>query len=1383
MAQEELTGSSKLIDAQASVLASVGETYLAPAQPTAAPSLNLDFGASVQSGFQDISTINSVGLAVADVANSPMVRGIDVEYIQNREEMIAGNEPLAASLAELQTLSKTSHGASQLLDDYYKATSFREAQYILGERWAQQKEIERLARGDADNIGYTLGAIAALGLDAAAYFAIGSVTLGAGTVAGAATSAARLSTVASRAAAAGAIDATIDSVARNQWDKSFTGTDALINIGLGAVASGALATGATAGFRKWQSRTVNRVNIEDNAARALDELEVNARLSNGESIGAAKVGETGEVLDEVSTQQVSSMTTGGKLSPDILVGPKQKAKRRVDMAGSEGTPLGVTRAGQIYNRLWNLSGTTDQARAHLKSTRTVESHMVLLRDNLRMLRTKVDDLDTKFVRENYARRALTLGLTRAAPDRNVRRNQADMLMVAESNLTTATKDVGDWEAKVNKTAINIATAKEGTDTAKLKKQMAYEQKRMASAAKTQELAQRAIPEVNENIRSQALTDGVDAEKYAAHIRAMGDLDNGWYKEMGDTAKELGLLKMDEVPTGHRPQQWNPEAIMAYESEFRGILYTTMLSNPDGAYLLKVAKDAGLEIPDDVVDTLDMNTLAKMDLDTAARAQEEWHDAVIEAAEDEAVNLIRAAEWKHSDAFGPAFNRVQEEHFFKAEELQAKAQVHIDEITDFRRSITDEDLGSTEVTSSIDELVHKITKLEYEAEGFRTKASDMEKLRGDSLKMEDFVRDNKQMLSGTPHTPAKIDAKLARKRASASKRADAKISKVDVKERIDDVISNLTGQRAINPFETEDITQTVTALKDRTINLTGLHHDQSVQRFLRQGADDILQGYGESVGIQKALHLGFGDVLRDSGHLKEGDIHISDALRKYLKDAYRADIKNADTPQAKEMLEGEFKRDDKLLTSALQEFTRADRAKQYATESGAGWDRASGIVGSLLSMTLLNRAVLSSLGDLSVMASGSGRSVNPVTRVFGHLLADTFSGGGDKTLKNMDMRQWVSVRGTQVLDQAEFGNKYDSDIAPYYVGAGTKLRSIELKVQEMNTVAQWLNMSSPYDLFVRKVVGSMSGHFIREDAVKGWDSLGRGVQEAYARAGMSKQDLEAFKVLTKAMGTIKDGFNRLPNTSEWGKKAVVQGRDGSMRVVDLDGPVPSNGISGTSLRETYLNGLNRMASQMKLDPSIGDRPFFHRHPAGRLFTQFQSFVYAAGERWVWPMVQELKMNPASARYVMALVMSIGLSSLNIAARDQLDGRDSSTLRLLRGEGSGEDTWVAISSAIRRSPLMLGMLTQVVEASQQSVGRLVNESAGVSVFAPESVKYRHGQGWGGILLGPLGGTVTRVGNNVTRLADGKVEEGLTGLSKMTPLLGSIYMQLLLQYMTNQ
>lgn len=1334
------------------LLTPFASTQVKPALPTPeAP--GRDFGSSFGTGLEDFSAGMSVYNALGELG-AIKTNSIDPDYVANRDSLIKEDQELSGRFAAIEKAAKFDHGAAELLNGYYSATNMDVARDILVRQWDHLQDIQRRAKEDG-GLGYWLGAAAGLGLDLAV---LAPLTGGAGVVA----TGTRGLSLMQRGAAIAATDATIDSIARNEWDKSFTFNDAMLSIGLSSVVGGAL--GKTVDLYK--GRQVNRATLERGLADALDKMEADALAKTGDSAGAARADEFAEPLDAVSTNEVANLDAFGSdnIAVRVFTSPKQKAKALIDTVVDPLANTGKTVAARVMNRVYSLTGQTDQYARGIKSSQTMEDGMRLMRDELRAHRVQIEDLDKKLVRDLYGKGSLARLMKMGVPDRNVRRSQADQLMVSRANLSKAQDDMVKLEDKIKEAS---KPPKEGADPKAAKRKLKYLESKRAGIAKRVERAERGVKETTEKVRAQARDDGIDADAYLRGIEGIGTLDNDYFLKVGQRAQAVGLLpKNQEIRPGYRMQSWNPEAIKAYETEFRGLLYTTLFDSPQPEFIAKYTKDA---------DNLD--DVFAMDPALAEKIQQEWSDAVIELAEEEAGILMRAAEWKYSSAFDDAFHELMADHYTRAQRYLEDAEALHAELDEIRWTVNGPDYKSPEVTARVNRLVFAINRKEHAASLRMQKHDHMKTLLGQSIEMEDFIRSNLKDARGAGIKVSNIDRNLKTAGTKAGKRVEEAVAKNDVRKIVDDIVESVVGQRSVNPFEAEDFVQTSKHFKARGLDLTGFHHMDSVQKLMNQGSDDMLHGYAESVGIQVQLEDKFGALMRAEGKLKEGDHHVADALVRYVDDAFAAELKllKPDSPEHLKLLK-ERKRTMALVEGSLQEFTRADRARQLSTEVGAGVDRGVGMVSTLLSMTLLNRAVLSALGDLQSMASGSGRFVMPIVpmmkqmgRVFG------------SDLKDADLAQWVAVRGSSVLDQAEFGNRFDPDMTPHYAGAGTHLRSMQLKLEDANVYAQWANMSTPWTLFVRKVVGTEAAGFIRKDAAKGWDSLSDGVRVAYANAGIDKADLMAIHALTKEFGTIKDGLTKFANTSKWDTKYVVKQADGSLKVVDAKGPLPTQAIHGRTIRETYMNGINRLAAQMHLDPAIGDRPFWFRHPLGRLFSAFQSFTYAAAERFVWPMVQDLRMNHIQSRYLYAMMMGIGLSSINLGARDVLDGKDSATLRMLRGEADAEDTWAALQSAIRRSPLMVGQLAQMMEAAQNIGGRTINDLADFPVFPEESVRFRHGQGLVGT-LGPLPGTMARVGNIATKFADGQYEEGLTGMSKMTPLIGTIYGQLLLQRMMN-
>ena len=95
------------------------------------------------------------------------------------------------------------------------------------------------------------------------------------------------------------------------------------------------------------------------------------------------------------------------------------------------------------------------------------------------------------------------------------------------------------------------------------------------------------------------------------------------------------------------------------------------------------------------------------------------------------------------------------------------------------------------------------------------------------------------------------------------------------------------------------------------------------------------------------------------------------------------------------------------------------------------------------------------------------------------------------------------------------------------------------------------------------------------------------------------------------------------------------------------------------------------------PGVGDLPFFMSRPMGALLLQFQSFAFAAVNRYLRPLVQQ-----HDAYAAMNLVFGMGLGGLGYAARQVLKGEDGITKLEEQIEDSPQDLFY---EALTRSPL--------------------------------------------------------------------------------------------------
>ena len=438
------------------ILTPFASTQIKPAEPLLDSKPERDFGSSFVTGFEDFSAGMSVYNALGELG-SIKTNSIDYEYVVNRDSIIEEDPELSSRLKAIEKASELDHGAAELLTGYYSATNMDVARDILVRQWDHLQDIQRRAREDG-GLGYWLGGAVGLGVD---FGVLAPITGGAGLIA----TGTRALSIAQRGAAIAVVDSTIDSIARNQWDKSFTVNDAMLAAGLSS------AVGGTLGkiVEKLQARRINRVNLEKGLAEALDDIEADARVKNGDSAGAAHVDDFVEPLDEVSTTQVANLDALG--SDNVVVrmftSPKQKAKALVDSVVDPLANTGKTVAARVMNRFYSLTGQTDQYARGIKSSQTVEDGTRLMLDELRLHRTQIEDLDKKLVRDLYGKGALARLIKVGVPDRNVRRSQADQLMVARDNLQKAQDDLTKLDDQIK----NTSKPAKGDDPAVTSKRM------------------------------------------------------------------------------------------------------------------------------------------------------------------------------------------------------------------------------------------------------------------------------------------------------------------------------------------------------------------------------------------------------------------------------------------------------------------------------------------------------------------------------------------------------------------------------------------------------------------------------------------------------------------------------------------------------------------------------------------------------------------------------------------------------------------------------------------------------------------------------------------------------------------------------------------------
>ena len=1307
------------------------ETFAAPAVDGGDGKPEADFFDSYSTTFQEFSTFAAVGQAV--LQDSP-TEDFDYAYLQGRDEIFKEDEEAHSALKEMREVQTQDPGANRILEKFEEAGSEAEARYWLA-RWPRLQTLRKEAEA-AGGWGMVLGALSGLGLDVGVILATTPLTGGGAAVAGGSSVLRTLMGLGARGALAGAFEGAVDSWARDEIDDSFTVEQALFNVGISAGLAGSFSGILGAGMQ----RRINRQMAEDIADRELRQIaEDKAVLTGSKSLSAA------EVTPETSPLTVSTPTKGSGTSAPVravvdrrgvrwLRSPKQiynDLRARFAKLGGVGDKRAAL-FGENHHRLNEQTAETRQGIS--RDLPTDEEKLSALKMEQRVLREEIRDVHKDLLNKTYGKLGVLERLTRKRVTHQELTNYADQYAVARDNVTKNDTRIAKLEAKIQN---NPKLSKKYLNRLKAQKQAAIQGQQ----------------EVISGIKQRAVDEGFDPDVFESAIVREADMTSDWYEKIGKRAQDQGLIKGDAVRRDYRPQIWNTDAVDLYPTELERVLTVHFMDDVPEEFIETFTKDltdeAGAPLGKTLDDLMDTNP------ELVDRIIDEWTEAGLDLISENHQKKLREADWKFSNKFEETVDiietRAQERMMFH----QQRADEQIDkllELKDNRGFMTAEQFDE-----AANPIMVKIGRAERARDLWRMKADDITQMRSDLLQSENILKKHGRILTGTERRSYKrarsqfnkAEHKLGHQQTKATAQAM-------IRERVSEAISKMRDRTALNPFEPDDVMQGSNRFQERGIDLSGIHHKPEIQKFLHRDGDAVLQNYTQTVGSRTILHEQWAPHMRAEGWDGKGD--LGSAVTRWVERGYQDDMANLSGKQL-EAMKVEKDRATYLVTRSLEEFTNADRAKTLRSTSGAVTDAVTSVVNAGLSMVLLQRSVLASLGDTSTFISGSGRALDPISAAF-----KTGVGGiGKSALRDNDKLLWVAVRGQQALDQAELGYRYDPDITPAYPGGGM-LRRVQLKADKANAAVQWANLSTPQNLFAAKMAGGTAADLILKDAKKG--KVSNAVRRAYAEAGLSMDDLKVFKVLTKSGGEIKDGFWTMPNTTKWTGKMVHLDDNGVARILDEGADIPLDGkvIDGDIARSQYLRGVNNLRDNMKMDPAIGDRPFWMRDQVGRLISQFQSFTYAAQNRYVYPMLQEGLINPLQARLMVSAFGMLYLSHLNITARDALDGRDSPESRLYEGNMRDGDMWLLVQHAIRRSPLMIGYSTQMLEAIHMTYGKALNDATGAQVFSHDSLKYRHSQGVSGALTGPVTGTINRAQSIARRAAEGQHEEAMIGASKM-------------------
>lgn len=1320
---------------------------------------------SATTAFEDWSTVSAIWGGAKEFAVRPNFNEIDYEYLINRDAWELADEERKSTLTEMRKMQKIDSVAYEMLSEWDNALNSVAAEYWL-RRYHQAKELEA-TREASGGFGYVLGATVGVLTDALI------LNVGAGAT----------TAMTARAAGLNAIkyavpELIIDAAARDLYDPTFTTQDAVLQLTIGAPAAGLVGAGLNKAFNRGSTKVITDQAFVDSA----DDLA-------HKSTGAAMV--EGGYTDMPLIKSGGSSADMGIISRvldapglNVLRGPKGILKT-LRKAVTSANYQELQEVISSFDRLWKSSELTEGVRRGEASKEAMEEGLNRVRAEMRTHLKQVDDsiddwMDSTYGKSSRILKPVSDFFPGTTPGRNEIKEFSSKLSVAKDNSLKWDPAIQKLEDSIDKLKDRMAKAQSKNteaDTTFFTDRIAAKEKLLEAAELNRKKATEALKELEGEIAVRGRDSG-DTEGFVSLVNQVSTRRDDFYFNQGKRLAANGLIPKTSLRPGYRTQAWDPEEIAKNPVEFRTMLWHQMSDNgPDETFIDDFLIDMQKS---ESVTARTMDDLIDEDPRLARDVQEAFESGLEEAVEERAARAAADLEAE----FGANARTAVENYLNRANTRINKER----NLVERHQKAWDKLPRSTEgkPKGSAAELERKwrhLSKAQARLGEWTRKRDEAQKMLDGQQSLEDLYKKigrgiNSQDFRFKKEKKALEKAVQQVEKLAARQRAYAILTK-----RVDEIYENLSGGKMSRAFESDEYLQTSSRFKRRSIELNGVHHKPEWQRFMRRNDDDNLIGYVENVSRQAELEEKMGEFLRDQGILKEGEHNVAEAWVTWARRKVDEAIMRSKPEEQKELLK--FKEvvtgttEHGMLGKALKEFTREDRLDLFKTTWGPLTDQTLGVSSTLMNAMLLGRVALTLPTDLATTFAGGQRTLTGFKAMTSQLLRGNWLGGVDDVEK-MDALLAMTIRGEHIVASSDMAARFDADNFQMS-GAGSMARKVEATRQGVGYVASWANFMTPWNRFVRSSVGLDAAAEIVSDAANR-KNMSDGLKAAYASAGLGDDvarginHLDAINALVKKMGTIKQSGSTVANTSKWKGVAVVF-ENGKARVVKAS-EVPEGvvSVSGEHMQNKYLSAVRTFANQMHLDPALGDRPFWSKSVHGRVIMAMQSFMYAAADRFLQPALERMSIDTAqaSARFMGAAFLGIGLGAVGQGARDYIDGRDTP---FTRGPQDAEETWEIVRVGFRRSPMSIGMLDRFWEAASIGVGDHINKAVGVKIVDEVPIKWRHkDQNAFAAMGGPLPGAFTRVTKMVSSPEDVTAEQ----MSKLTPPFNSLWFQTLISTM---
>jgi len=537
--------------------------------------------------------------------------------------------------------------------------------------------------------------------------------------------------------------------------------------------------------------------------------------------------------------------------------------------------------------------------------------------------------------------------------------------------------------------------------------------------------------------------------------------------------------------------------------------------------------------------------------------------------------------------------------------------------------------------------------------------------------------------------------------------------------------------------------------------TGVDELSLFEDFLHKDVSRVMKQYADDMGGRIVLTEYFGRI----------DPKKADAAAKAGKEAKPMD---ALSDQWKEIQE-EFKQLRKAARDAGESVEKLNRDENLAAEaiinvrdrllntdrrpSSEGWGSGALYAGRMARrgnfLRYMGSVMLASLTDIATisLSHGAGKHLAEMGRNIGRISAEA------KSMNNRELAFFLyGAEGS--ISQSRTAKLMGIDDAIYRLGYGTgRTKKVSGGIE---AGANWLSGKM-------NVLNLMQYWNSRHKFITGHVILGNLLDDAANLAGGS-----ASKYKWRELGLSDDMMLRIDGLMK--KHGYdLQREKTTFRWPDTE--KWQSEVGGREAVEAIHAALIRSTERAVITPSIADLPMFHSKELGQILLQFNSFGFAAVNKFV----RNLSHAAVNERQLDALVSTtwaLGAGTAAFAVREGvIKGRFKEDAERPMPPLSEWGTWTY--EAIDRSGLMMWMMPYM-NAGMKLAARPMKEHLGIPIETPSRMG---AQDWWQQLLGPtFGGLVGDMGGMTADLAEGDLDKFATKGKRLLPYRNVFHLQLL-------